>query len=97
MPHFKATAEGMIPFTEEEEAENLAGQAESTRRLMEHLSFRIREERNAKLATSDWTQVLDVPEATRSAWITYRQALRDITAQPEFPALPMEIVWPSPP
>ena len=97
MPHFKATAEGMIPFTEEEEAENLAGKAEGHIRLMEHLSFRIREERNAKLAASDWTQALDVPEATRSAWVTYRQALRDITTQPEFPALPMEITWPTPP
>ena len=92
MPHFKATVDGMIPFTEEEEAENLAGRAEGHRMRIELFSFRAREERNAKLASSDWTQALDIPEATRSVWATYRQALRDIPAQPGFPD---EITWPT--
>lgn len=94
MPHFKATADGMIPFTEEEEAEALAGMAEGHRVRIEIFSSRVREERNAKLAASDWTQALDIPEATRSAWATYRQALRDIPSQPGFPDV---ITWPTPP
>ena len=52
----------------------------------------IRAERNAKLVASDWTQVADAPvDATQ--WATYRQALRDITAQPD----PFNILWPEVP
>ena len=36
--------------------------------------------RNAKLVASDWTQVADAP-VDKSAWATYRQALRDLPAQ----------------
>ena len=39
----------------------------------------LRAERTRRLAETDWTQNPDVPEATRTAWATYRQALRDIT------------------
>ena len=38
----------------------------------------LREERDRKIAATDWTQLPDVPEATRTAWQTYRQALRDV-------------------
>lgn len=50
----------------------------------------VRFERNAKLAESDWTQVADAP-VDKAAWATYRQALRDITAQVGFP---LTITWP---
>ena len=50
----------------------------------------VRGERNRKLAASDWTQVADAP-VDRTAWAAYRQALRDITAQPGFP---MTVDWP---
>ncbi len=49
--------------------------------------------RNAELARTDWTQVLDSP-ADKAAWATYRQALRDLPAQggsaddAEFPTAP---------
>ena len=36
--------------------------------------------RNARLVASDWTQVADAP-VDKSAWATYRQALRDLPAQ----------------
>jgi hypothetical protein len=49
--------------------------------------------RTKLLAASDWTQVVDAP-VDRAAWATYRQALRDITAQGGFP---YNIVWPEPP
>lgn len=41
----------------------------------------LRKERNKLLAESDWTQAADSPldDATKAAWQTYRQALRDIT------------------
>lgn len=52
-----------------------------------------RKKRNDLLTSSDWTQLPDVPIATKEAWAVYRQALRDITLQPD----PFNIVWPTPP
>jgi hypothetical protein len=50
----------------------------------------VRAKRDRLLQSSDWTQLPDVPLATKEAWATYRQALRDITEQPD----PFNIVWP---
>jgi len=41
----------------------------------------LREERNAMLAESDWTQTPDVPDAIKTAWKTYRQELRDLPSK----------------
>jgi len=49
--------------------------------------------RNAELARTDWTQIVDSP-ADKTAWAIYRQALRDLPAQggkaenAEFPIAP---------
>ena len=53
----------------------------------------IRATRGEKLADSDWTQVADAP-VDKAVWATYRQALRDITAQSGFP---WTITWPDAP
>jgi hypothetical protein len=45
---------------------------------------RIRNWRNAELASCDWTQVVD-STADKTAWATYRQALRDLPAQNKDP------------
>jgi len=50
-------------------------------------------ERNKRLTETDWTQLPDVPEATRLKWLTYRQQLRDITEQED----PFNIVYPETP
>ena len=44
----------------------------------------LRNARNQKLRTSDWTQGADVPEVIKTPWATYRQKLRDLpkTANP---------------
>ncbi len=52
-----------------------------------------RRHRDNLLAQSDWTQLPDVPLPTKQQWAAYRQALRDITDQPD----PFNIVWPTPP
>ena len=41
--------------------------------------------RATELKESDWTQLPDVPQATKDLWAPYRQALRDITEQPGYP------------
>jgi hypothetical protein len=52
----------------------------------------VRRMRGEKLKAADWTQFSDVPLSgqQRQAWTAYRQALRDITDQPD----PFNIVWP---
>ena len=44
-----------------------------------------------KLYESDWTcSVTDYEPANKADWVTYRQALRDVTSQSD----PFAIVWP---
>lgn len=50
--------------------------------------------RNQLLSESDWTQLPDVPTATQQMWQSYRQALRDITDQENYP---LDVVWPTSP
>ena len=54
----------------------------------------LRRNRNKLLIDTDWTQTPDVPENIRTAYTTYRQALRDLPANTEDPANP---TWPTKP
>jgi Phage tail assembly chaperone protein len=54
----------------------------------------IRDQRNALLAQSDWTQLTDSPETNKPAWAVYRQELRDVSKQSGYP---FNVVWPNPP
>jgi hypothetical protein len=51
----------------------------------------VRTQRGEKLKETDWTQVADAP-VDKAAWATYRQALRDVTAQDGFP---WSVEWPT--
>ena len=53
----------------------------------------VRASRTQLLKDSDWTQIAD-STADKAAWATYRQALRDISAQSSFP---WDITWPAQP
>lgn len=53
----------------------------------------IRSERGKLLVASDWTQLPDIPTATRELWSVYRQALRDITLQED----PYNLTYPTKP
>lgn len=54
------------------------------------MSAKVRDKRNKLLAECDWTQLADSP-TDKASWATYRQALRDISAQPGFP---WAVDWP---
>ena len=63
----------------------------------------LRIERTNRLIECDWTQFPDVPDATRTAWQTYRQQLRDLPASAS-PSLDSNydldltsVTWPSKP
>ena len=53
----------------------------------------IRSVRNKLLAESDWTQLYDAP-VNKEVWAIYRQELRDITLQSEFP---INVIFPNKP
>lgn len=55
----------------------------------------VRVERQKLLMATDWTTLPDVPmsQELRDQWTAYRQALRDVTDQPD----PLNITWPVPP
>jgi hypothetical protein len=54
----------------------------------------VKEGRNQQLAASDWIcSVSDFVHSKKDAYVVYRQALRDITAQ----ANPFALVWPQSP
>nr|BAR28575.1 putative phage tail fiber protein [uncultured Mediterranean phage uvMED]BAR29160.1 putative phage tail fiber protein [uncultured Mediterranean phage uvMED]BAR29197.1 putative phage tail fiber protein [uncultured Mediterranean phage uvMED] len=40
--------------------------------------IKARNKRNALLSESDWTQLSDISEQTKTKWIEYRQELRDL-------------------
>ena len=55
--------------------------------------------RNEKLASTDWTQMPDAaltPEV-KTAWATYRQALRDVPIANANVVAEADITWPTPP
>lgn len=54
----------------------------------------IRAERDRRIAETDWTQLPDVPDATKSKWQAYRQELRDV---PQSNTDPANVVWPTKP
>lgn len=56
----------------------------------ETASESVRTERKYLLEKSDWTQLQDA-QVDKLAWATYRQELRDITAQEGFP---YSVTWP---
>lgn len=53
----------------------------------------VRAERNLRLSKCDWTQLPDTV-VDKSVWATYRQQLREISTQPNFP---WEVTWPEEP
>lgn len=77
----------VVDLTDDEISNNNADLAASKRKM-----------RNNLLAASDWTQVNDSPLAneTKTAWATYRQALRDITTHANWPNL-NDDDWPTKP
>ena len=93
MTRYKATLEGNVSFTPEEEAEWDAQEAAWEAGADDRAAAEIRKERDAKLADTDWTQVADAP-VSQEDWAAYRALLRSI---PEQEGFPNEVTWPTEP
>ena len=86
--------ERTIPTLEEVEAKIIELQAAEPMRLL-------REKRDQLIATTDWRATVDYPGSDQAAWLTYRQALRDLPAN-STPSLDDNgqltgVAWPTPP
>jgi hypothetical protein len=93
MTRYHTNKNGRTPFTSAEEDEANAADVAYAAALPVEQMAAIREDRDALLVSSDWTQVADAPGDT-AAWATYRQTLRDLPANTADPANP---TWPTPP
>ena len=61
----------------------------------------LRKERDRRIAQTDWRATVDYPGTDQTAWLTYRQALRDLpsTASPTLDAEGnlTNVTWPTKP
>jgi hypothetical protein len=80
-------------FTDNKEATAAEQQAAYVQRIDDEQATRIRADRDTRLSACDWTQVTDSP-VDSAVWSVYRQSLRDIPSQAEFP---WNVVWPTQP
>lgn len=66
------------------------------RRNAEQLAIEVRDERDQRLADTDWVVIkhLELNQNIPGVWEVYRQALRDI---PEQAGFPWDILWPTHP
>ena len=71
-----------------------AGSAKKTELVNAEPMRLLREERDRRLAETDWMANSDVTMS--SAWTTYRQALRDVPAQDGVTGLD-DVTWPTKP
>ena len=106
MPRFKTRAvfndagnqigQEDIPFSTEEEEARDAEEAAVEKAKPAQYWAALRKQRNALLASSDWTQYNDSPltNENKAGWAKYRQELRDLPAVTTDPADP---TWPSAP
>jgi len=79
----------LVDLTEEEITARQAEEKEWTDGANDRLAAAHREQRNALLAASDWTQANDSPLAAEKKveWATYRTALRDLPSSSDWPSV----------
>ncbi len=87
-PEWDESKDGTAPTLEEIDAEVIRLNSEV------YPLANLRHIRDQLLAETDWTQNPDVPESTRTKWVSYRQALRDLPANTSDPSNP---TWPTKP
>jgi len=68
-----------IPLTQEEIAQRQVEETAWNNGAFDRAMSDLRSKRDRLLASCDWVMMSDSPIADKTAWETYRQALRDIT------------------
>jgi hypothetical protein len=88
---YKQVGSNVVEMTAEEVALNVNVQIEAN-------TYSNRNTRNQLLTESDWTQMPDsaLTDEAKALWVTYRTALRDLTANENWPNLEADD-WPTKP
>jgi hypothetical protein len=88
---YKQVGSNVVEMTEEEVTLNDTAQTEAN-------TYSNRNTRNQLLSDSDWTQIPDsaLTDEAKALWVTYRTALRDLTAHANWPNLE-DADWPTKP
>ena len=68
-----------IELTSQEIAQRQAEETAWANGAFDRAIAGLRQKRNSILASSDWTVLSDSPLTNKTAWLEYRQDLRDIT------------------
>ena len=92
MPRFHNIDGQTVQFTADEETARDAEEQAWADAADTRIAVAVREERDDKLAATDWMANSDV--TLSDDWATYRQSLRDVPAQAGFPN---SITWPTEP
>jgi len=82
----------LADMTSEQAEERQAEEIEYSSNSVNRLSIAVRNQRDRRLAETDWMANSDVTMSDN--WRTYRQALRDLPAQSGFPD---NVTWPTEP
>jgi hypothetical protein len=88
-----------IPLSAEEIAQRQADELAWQNGAFDRSLASLRARRNALLSASDWTVLSDSPlsETEKTAWLEYRQDLRDITVGVDTEAKVKAVVFPDKP
>ena len=79
MPRYKMVNGVKVQFTAEEETARDAEEKAWRDGAFDRATVRLREQRNALLAATDWRDLPSYAGTKQAEWRVYRQALRDIT------------------
>lgn len=92
MPRYHNINGQSVQFTADEEAARDAEEATWAAGSNDRAAVSVREERDARLAETDWMASSDLTMS--SEWTSYRSSLRDVPSQAGFPNT---ITWPTKP
>jgi alpha-D-ribose 1-methylphosphonate 5-triphosphate diphosphatase PhnM len=95
MTRHHMTSEGKVPFTAQEETARDAEEKAWADKAAERAWANLRQERDAKLAGTDWMASSDV--TLSDEWKAYRKSLRDFPATLDDAKVVKEYTWPSEP
>ncbi len=92
MPRYHNINGQSVKFSADEETARDAEEAAWADSANDRAATQVREQRNARLAETDWMASSDLTMS--SEWASYRSSLRDVPAQEGFPN---SITWPTKP
>ena len=96
MTRYHATPEGNIAFSAEEETARDAEEKTWSDEAAVRAFVTLRQERDTKLAKSDWRAMPDAPTMS-DAWKAYRKKLRDLPGTLDDTTVLKTITWPTEP